>query len=727
MRGIFAILLFFSAIVSGRGQELYVADRTPFSIGSMRLSAVAFGTNQVVAAGADGLIYSVDGGFHWGNTRRYTAGSYCGVAYGNGYFVAVAERDFLSYSPDGMSWSWFQPPWFPGEGKFKSIQFEGGCFIAWATSAGPRATNLVYASTMREPREGWIAVSTNAITYLTYGGGKFLALIEGKGFMSSTNGFDWESFDANVPDWMDEGCSAGGCPQFNRFTGLAFDGQEFVATTMWTASAGQEVINGSRLSVSADGRNWTHLKTIAPTGMDFDQNDLVFLNGALRHIRRTLDSTGPGYATTFDSPFSPGQVATSPEGDIQQIDFRNGVYLAVSRSRGKIFWSVDLTSWQEITSPDRALTGVANMWLTKNIGGYVTPFQNIVACVGGLGTGSDDVTLLTSTNAERFELRGVPAGSGPLSRVRATNGWFMAVGAHGTVVRSSDGQNWTRRLSNTTADLHDLTYGDELWVAVGASGKIVTSKDNSVFSLQSSGTEIDLNGIAYGAGQFIVVGNDGVILQSSDGTNWVEGVTAALLNLSAVAYGSGRFVAVGGGVAQVSTNGSNWVSHNVPGARNLNSIAQMGRFFLATDTGTNVFYASRDGALWRSYNVPSGALLGCAPGNVYPGSFWLTGEHSALWEVSWSPDPEISVVSEWAPAFGGLLLTVNVQYPTNLGIEYGTALRGTISIQMAPVPNQAIWGTIHTFTNSALPIDWLVPLTNRNYRVSPSWFFRVVK
>lgn len=727
MKGVSAFLLIFLSIACGRGQELYAENLSPFFIGSMPLTSVAFGTNQVVAAGTNGLIYSVDGGFHWGNSKRYTFGSYCGVAFGNGYFVAVADGDFLSYSSDGITWSWFQPPYFPPGGKFKSVQFAGGCFVAWAKSAS-QGTNVVYASTMQNPREGWGIVSTNQITYLTYGGGRFLALVEGNRFMSSTNGFDWESFDANVPDWIDGDCTGAGCAQFNQFTGLAFDGQEFVATTMWTASAGQEVIAGSRLSISADGRNWEHLRTVAPTGSVNGRNDLVYLNGELRHIRRTLDFTGPGYITSFDSPFDAGQVATLPEGDIQQIDFRNGVYLAVSGSRGKIFWSFDLSNWQEVTSPDRALTGVANLWLTKNIGGYVTPFQNIVACVGGLETGSDDVTLLTSTNAERFELREVPVGSGALSRVRATNGWFVAVGARGTIVRSSDGQAWTRRLSNTSADLHDLVYADGLWVAVGKDGRIVTSKDSGSFSLQSSGTEIDLNGIAYGGGQFVAVGDDGVILSSGDGTNWVAGGLDTLSNLSAVAYGKDRFVAVGGGVAEVSTNGVTWVAHNVSGARNLSCIAQAGRFFLATDAHTNVFYVSRDGATWRSYKTPNGALLSCAPTDFPSGSFWLVGEHSAFWQVSWSADPEVSLNLEWAPAFGGVLLTVNVGYPTNSPFAYWPSVPGTISIQQAKSPDAATWGTVHTFTNAALPIQWLVPVvTNRNYRASPTWFFRVVK
>jgi photosystem II stability/assembly factor-like uncharacterized protein len=55
------------------------------------------------------------------------------------------------------------------------------------------------------------------------------------------------------------------------------------------------------------------------------------------------------------------------------------------------------------------------------------------------------------------------------------NGLFVAVGARGTILTSSDGANWTKQTSPTDDLLIAVTYGNGIFVAVGRYGTILTS------------------------------------------------------------------------------------------------------------------------------------------------------------------------------------------------------------------------------------------------------------
>ena len=65
---------------------------------------------------------------------------------------------------------------------------------------------------------------------------------------------------------------------------------------------------------------------------------------------------------------------------------------------------------------------------------------------------------------------------------------FIAVGAQGTLLTSSDGESWTAQTSGTSNNLRAVAYGNSTLVTVGSSGTILTSSDGTSWTSRTSGT-----------------------------------------------------------------------------------------------------------------------------------------------------------------------------------------------------------------------------------------------
>jgi len=180
----------------------------------------------------------------------------------------------------------------------------------------------------------------------------------------------------------------------------------------------------------------------------------------------------------------------------------------------------------------------------------------LTACGGGSGTsaslpgdgsgisggGGEVGTTWTLRNSSTMKnLLGVTYGGGT----------FVAVGAEGTIVTSSDGVNWTRRDSGTRKALLSVTYGNGLFVAVGENGTILTSPDGANWTQQNSGTIRNLYSVTYGNGLFVAVGGS-IVLTSPDGVNWTQPTSEA--GGWTVTYGNGLFVAVVGDTGNIYTS-----------------------------------------------------------------------------------------------------------------------------------------------------------------------------
>jgi hypothetical protein len=264
---------------------------------------------------------------------------------------------------------------------------------------------------------------------------------------------------------------------------------------------------------------------------------------------------------------------------------------------GAMYSSTDGAAWSPISYPTTAN-------LTTNLNGcsYWGAYR-LVGDGGLVLTGSIDstgaVTWATQTSGTAENLYAIASNYSNL---------IVAVGANGAIITSPDGVTWTTGNSPTQEHLYAVNYSglspsgssSGTWTAVGAAGTVVRSTDAGLtWTKVSSGTVADLRGIAYGisaatsAGVFVAVGASGAVFTSADGSAWAPvstPVTTVDVNLNAVSYGT-QFVAVGtGGHSFVSTDGVTWTPSSTPGTTSdLNAVARGLLMYSAVGAaGTNV-------------------------------------------------------------------------------------------------------------------------------------------
>jgi hypothetical protein len=88
----------------------------------------------------------------------------------------------------------------------------------------------------------------------------------------------------------------------------------------------------------------------------------------------------------------------------------------------------------------------------------------------------------------------------------------VAVGEWGTVVTSTNGQDWVLRSTARSDYLWAVGTNEFGFLAVGQRGLILTSRDGATWVPSESGVSQWLNGIASGAETTVVAGDAGVIL-----------------------------------------------------------------------------------------------------------------------------------------------------------------------------------------------------------------------
>ena len=146
---------------------------------------------------------------------------------------------------------------------------------------------------------------------------------------------------------------------------------------------------------------------------------------------------------------------------------------------------------------------------------------------------------------------------------------FVAVGNHGAVVHSSDGESWrppsqpavpfgvTQRHDDggwtTYYAFEGIAWNGERFVAVGWGhmGTVVHSSDGDHWELADDHgylADEQFGAVAWNGERFVAVGYffDAAIMYSDDGDRWEPADEIATFDgLNDVAWGNGRFVAVG--------------------------------------------------------------------------------------------------------------------------------------------------------------------------------------
>ena len=279
----------------------------------------------------------------------------------------------------------------------------------------------------------------------------------------------------------------------------------------------------------------------------------------------------------------------------------------------------------------------------------------LAACGGG---GAAPPAGGTQAAGEHWQV--VRPASQAWQAVAESNGTFVAVGAPGGIVQSTDGLNWTHHDTQRGFGWGNVVHGDAGWLILSWDGHVATSPDGVAWTLQSqalassNGKAVTV-GLAFGNGVFVVVGptgnfssvngsdwsptsgafsfvqfGDGVFVAgisnvdgpgndplyvSADGRTWAAAAGTEGFSVGGLAFGNGRFMALdANGQTRTSPDGTHWTLQppsafptGVP-----SRLAFAAGSFYAFLPG---LYASTDGASWAPMPAP--------PGNT--DSYWLGG------------------------------------------------------------------------------------------------------
>jgi len=257
-------------------------------------------------------------------------------------------------------------------------------------------------------------------------------------------------------------------------------------------------------------------------------------------------------------------------------------------------------------------------------------------------TGTFDV--LVNDSASTWREVPLTLSHGPLLGGAWNGTTYVAVGAAGQVVTSSDALTWTEQPSPIGARLNSVAWSGFIWVAVGvdANGRavIMTSADGMTWAVayqsilcndpQSPAAvppcpvSQSLSKIIWDGARFVAVGSETImgsaptalIMTSPDGMAWIQQAKGTIpvgsdegLGMASVAASGGMLAAVGQAAdgtaaAWSSTDGAlSWVRQTVPlaGQRVLRDVTWGRSGFVAVGWGgTPATVVSADGLSWQA-------------------------------------------------------------------------------------------------------------------------------
>ncbi len=266
-------------------------------------------------------------------------------------------------------------------------------------------------------------------------------------------------------------------------------------------AGGKFVVTGDNGVVlhSADGLTWAR-----GTGIPSNHFPRALAHSGSRFVTVGLAASGATVrATTAHSAdgvtWAAGSVPANV-GTLAAVAFGAGRFVAVGEN-GRIYNSVDGTSWSEVTSPvSTSLSAVAFA-------------DNLFVATGASGR------ILTSPDGVNWTNRSVATGNTINAVARHQGRWYAAVSAFECFV-SSDGVAWSRV---STAGRTNSNNGQRLISAAGVllsstnAGGVTFAEDPRTWSEHQivSSPATTFYGLAEGAGQIVMVGPRGLVYSTA--------------------------------------------------------------------------------------------------------------------------------------------------------------------------------------------------------------------
>jgi hypothetical protein len=270
--------------------------------------------------------------------------------------------------------------------------------------------------------------------------------------------------------------------------------------------------------------------TTNTAGGDLNWQGNVYGNGLWVAVSTSGSSTNDIMTSSDGITWASSTSTSLPSGKYTSIAYGDGYYVAVGRTTN-IVKSTDGLSW-------------------NGSGNLVSPsgFESISFGNGTFAAvDSQGVKYITDITGNGWQSATIPAGSWGDSAFG--NGKFVAVGADGKAMYSTNASTWTAGTipgNQWTA----VAYGNGRYVAVANTGsnRVAYSTDGITWTGTTSADEsAQWSSITFGGLNFVAVSNDnsgGSAMYSTDGINWTAIPTIPLLQYETIAHGGGKFVAL---------------------------------------------------------------------------------------------------------------------------------------------------------------------------------------
>ena len=262
---------------------------------------------------------------------------------------------------------------------------------------------------------------------------------------------------------------------------------------------------------------------------------------------------------------------------IYHVSYGNDKFIAsvysIERNERYLAYSADGMSWTAIEDPGIRFRNHGDFYANSIAYGG----GRYVAVGRGMAYSDDGINWYPVEDSDAL----FPDTGTGIHDVAWGDGMFVAVGYAGQAAYSADGINWTSVedllffVANdwgfgSAGNIECVAYGGGKFVAGSCYGDVAYSSDGmnwtlSVEAAHRSNTVEQINGIAWGGGMFAAAGREGKIIYSSDAINWtvVDGAFRGDYGADFfdVVYAGERFVAVGCNYLTVySTDGINWLT-----------------------------------------------------------------------------------------------------------------------------------------------------------------------
>ena len=664
----------------------------------------------------------------WQNATFPLSGYYwTDVAYGDGKFVAVAERSGGTsstisaqqgvYSKDGITWNTMNLPSAQHWGK---ICYGAGVFVTLSNGnivPGVGDTTDSFAGAWSTNGTSWTQFKAPLKTRfgpLIFGKDKFLAITNESGitshpYMYSTDGKSWVS-QTGFPIVCAD---------------ITYGADKFVA-----------VDDGGTIAYSNDGLSWTKVTISNMPGHDLDRCRICYGQGKFVILTEThYSGMACGYSMdglNWSWTILPQSIQDTFN-RVTNIAYGNGVFIAVDDSQyygssqclysyDGVNWSLcDFTgsgSWVKVVYGNERFVALDTVGYSNSTGvnyWVVTPSLNkytysisdseLDAHSDVVMTLEDENTISPATIQDQHIV--VMRDTTPLTPIpyeykrnqTSGKGQFIIVNSFVPTMPEIP-----TRVSQLENDAHYVTQ-NQVPIAlpqktgVIQSGVLPTagwSPFDGDWQETTMPWEQPWNDVAYGNGKFVAIAE-----QTSRGAYSEDGITWKQMNMpvsaywSSIAYGNGKFVAVSynhSTVSAYSLDGVNWTQTTMPASANWCSVIYGADKFVAVANPSDRAAYSLDGITWVETTMPSNSpWLDIAYGNnkfivvSYEGGNLAYSNDGITWEQT-----TMFPYAGWRSVAYGNDVFVAVERDSNNAAYSSDGINWT----MTKLPASGFWGNV---------------------------------